>query len=607
MVMAKSNARRIRSSEKLSQDTESTSGVVVNKKQDLSNQDKPNPKVQKIKKVIKKPLLFGVPSLVLIIVVLMLLPISRYDILGSFLKQNYKVELVNTGNSEPVIGAKISVGSVTSYTNNNGIATLKVNVGHHIISINKPYYSSMTEKILVPIRVKSAILYKIKATGIAVPIRVINPISNSPVTGAIVSVANSTAKTNKSGNATIVLPLSPKIVNAEITSQGYVSKPVSITVSGSSVAANDFSIVPTGKVYFLSNASGTVDVMSANLDGSDPQVVKATTGQTIGTGTILVQSDDANYLALLENSAGTEITSSSGNVVGQNIEQTLYVINTNTGSSEQVNSKADSFNIIGWSPNDHLIYQIYNGNIPQWETGTSDLMTYNASDGISSILSASQGIGTSLSSWAHQIIGNVHILANNTVFYSSSWFGEGNLMVMNLPGQNTIPQQTVDTIDSNASDQTTLLSVPADNYTTYSTTSSLTSPDMVAVQQTNEDTSGITYYLYSSGQLTPISLQKYTSITTQISPPSPKYMVSPSDTQLMWSEQINGHTAIFVSSIDGNNQKQIATLDPTYAIYGWTNENYILVSNDNNELFVMPATGISSQSDLYKITNYFAN
>jgi hypothetical protein len=593
--MAKNNTIKADPSEEAIKDTKSVDRV--SKDTDI-RQTKHLPKLshglKRLKKLIKHRL-FWIPLVFIIsvLIILVLLPATRYKLLGSFWKQNYQLEVVDLKTNQPVIGADVKIGSYVGHTNNDGKLTLKLPVGNQTVLITKQYFANLSEKVLVPIHSSSIVLFKLKATGLFVPIKVINKLTNSPVQNVLISADGNEVKTNASGQATLVLPANVSTAKAQISGSGFNSNNVSIQIAtNQSVAANTFTITPQGSVYFLSNASGSISADSANLDGSNAQVVMAGNGNEDNAQ--LFTSGDGQYLAL---------------VVGDtDFTQHLYVVNTSNGSSNTVNPKATSYEVVGWTSDDHLIYIIRDNQTPVWQTGTSDLMTYNASDGVSTILSAAQGIGTATNNSAHQDFTGEYILPNNNILYLDTWnaddFNMPNLLVMNLPGQSTIPQQTLNIVGDNGSAPKTLLSEPADNTNIFGNEFS---PFTVTFQVGITDSTNNSYYIYQNGSLTSTSQQNYDYYNNQTISPSNNYLISPDGDEYLYSKNVNGHTGIFTENANGSDWKQIATLDPTYSIYGWANENYILVSNNNNELYVMPVTGVASQSDLYKVTNYYAN
>jgi hypothetical protein len=105
------------------------------------------------------------------------------------------------------------------------------------------------------------------------------------------------------------------------------------------------------------------------------------------------------------------------------------------------------------------------------------------------------------------------------------------------------------------------------------------------------------FYDYEAGKITQdttLTADKFyeTSYAT--------YLVSPSDNQTFWGDQRDGKNALFVGDEDGKNQKQIASLSG-YKTYGWYTDDYLLVSKNSSELYVMSPTGGTP----LKITDYY--
>jgi hypothetical protein len=77
-------------------------------------------------------------------------------------------------------------------------------------------------------------------------------------------------------------------------------------------------------------------------------------------------------------------------------------------------------------------------------------------------------------------------------------------------------------------------------------------------------------------------------------------LLSPSSNQTFWTDQRDGKNTLFVGDNDAKNQKTIASLSG-YNIYGWFTDNYLLVSKNSSELYVMPVAGGTP----LKITDYY--
>jgi hypothetical protein len=104
------------------------------------------------------------------------------------------------------------------------------------------------------------------------------------------------------------------------------------------------------------------------------------------------------------------------------------------------------------------------------------------------------------------------------------------------------------------------------------------------------------FYAYSNGQVKDAPNQTADNFYSSI---YPTYLESPSGTQTFWSEARDGKNTLFIGDDNGQNGKQIATLSD-YTPYGWYSDNYLLVSKNGSELYVMPKAG----GDAIKVTDY---
>jgi hypothetical protein len=116
---------------------------------------------------------------------------------------------------------------------------------------------------------------------------------------------------------------------------------------------------------------------------------------------------------------------------------------------------------------------------------------------------------------------------------------------------------------------------------------------------TNDDNKTVYYQLED---------QKVTQTST-LSPDAlsknyPTYLVSPGGKQTFWTELRDGKNTLFTGDADAKSKKQIATLSD-YAPYGWFSDNYVLVSKNSSELYIMPASGPAGTKQPLKITDYY--
>jgi hypothetical protein len=443
-------------------------------------------------------------------------------------------------------------------TNSDGVAQAQAKVGSRSVAISKQYYKGLSDGVFVGISTShNDIIVKLTATGRQVPISVINTLTGKHLANAEVTVLNTEAKTNANGVATIVLPTSAATYAASITASGYNSAKAQITVTSKVINSNTFSVTPTGKVYFLSNLSGTIDVDSANLDGSDRQTVLAGTGSEDVNNTLLYQTSDWKYLTLISRRDG-------GNY------DKLFLINTSNDQETLINGTAATYQAVGWSGHD-FVYEVMNPAVQAWQPDQEALKSYNADTGKTVTLDQTTASG-SASNYTEQLIDNDSIeLVNGTVVYAKS------------------------TVNPDGTSKTILKSFPV-NAASYNGYISAVSYNPDVTYFAVEDDAGTTYYVYQNGNLTQSNIITSSTFYTQY----PNYITSPSGNNTFWSTTRDGQNTLLVGDASGGNGKAIGSLT-SYAAYGWYTNNYVLVSKTPSTLYIMPVGG----GKVTKIADYF--
>ena len=131
----------------------------------------------------------------------------------------------------------------------------------------------------------------------------------------------SQAKTGLDGSALLVLPSDSSEVKATISGDTIVTAQVTIRAVQDD-STNLYKATPAGRIYMLSKASGTIDVVKTNLDGTDRQIVLAGTGKEDDGDTVLLASKNWKYLALKSHRDGALAK--------------LYVIDTTTDKVDTI-------------------------------------------------------------------------------------------------------------------------------------------------------------------------------------------------------------------------------------------------------------------------------
>jgi len=540
---------------------------------------------QKLKKWFVENKKWTIPaSVLLVLLVLAAAPWSRYHAAGLVEKKSYALKVTDATANIPVSGATVTVGSITATTNAEGFATLPgLKVGHAKASITKTNYKSRSVDILVPIlKQKQVPDIAFTATGRQVKITVVNLVSKQPISGAEVSVDGSKSVTDSHGSSLLVVAAGSSSKQADVTAKGYIDTTAKLEISDSKIQENTVSLTPNGKIYFLSKLSGKIDVVKSNLDGSSRQTVLAGTGKEDDRNTVLLASRDWQHLALLSKRDGVD---------------KIYVIDTSDDSLTIVEQTSGVYTLVGWS-GDNFVYTIFR-DLQVWQPHREALKSYNAQTGKLLTLDQTNAQGTDNYNYASESYGGVYEIDNNVV-YEKNWTNyyayigsSGDPVTGKIKsgiysiGINGGSPQTLKTFDNVLGWSTYILSAP------YKT-------DQIYYNVTQKDQPA-TYYVYANGKVT-----TRTDIEDEFNEYNQDpitYLISPSGKATFWSESRDGKNTLFIGDQSGNNAKQMATLSQ-YNTYGWYTDDYVLVSKNSSELYIMPSSGLKTGDQATKITDY---
>lgn len=511
-------------------------------------------------------------GLAVILCFLLGLPFTRYKLLGIVIKKNVSVKVMDSQTGTPVSNAQVALGGVDVKTDANGLAKLKVGVGEKSLIITKQYYRTTDVHYFVGFSGNPASTIKLVATGRLVPITIDNTISGKPVLNAVIRILDTTAKTNNKGEASIALPTGTKSDKASISLVGYNTKQVSVQVTAAITSANSFTLTPSGTIYFLSKAGGLINVMKSNLDGSAPQTVLAGTGHETASTTRLFASHDWRYLALEANRGGTQAE--------------LYLINTSNKQVTEFDSSNSTFNPIGWSGHDFL-YSLTANTGSQWQSGTQAIKDYDADQQQLNELDQNQAAGDS-TSYAYQSLSNI-FLAGNALVYDTQWTAQGGY---DLSSDN----DTIRVFQLGSQAKKDYESFPASS--TGLIAANRYQPQSVYFEVPSSS-AATSYYQYANQSVQTASINQ-----TIFNQTNPSYLLSPSGNHTVWFELSNGQDLFLTGNSNAGNQQQIAALDG-YVPYGWYSDSYILASKDNDQLYILPSSGLSGAQTPFKITAYY--
>lgn len=515
---------------------------------------------------------------VVLLVVLASVPFTRFTLAGLVLKQNYTVVVKDQDNDKPVPSATVELAGVEATTDNKGRATIRAQVGPATLTVTKKYYKDASMHMVVPIaKQKDTPTVTLKATGRQVPISLVDVITHAPVVNATVRAAGVETKTNSKGAAIIVLPADKASVPATIAAKGYNDASVTIQVTTGVIAANGFLITPAGKVYFLSNQSGKLDVVSTNLDGSGRATVVAATGKESDETTRIVNAADGKYLALLSSRDGGK--------------SKIFLVETATGKLSTIDEGDADFNITGWDGH-RLIYVVTRNNVMNWQNGRQALKSFDADNRHITTLDQTVADGNE-NSYVNQYFNSVYILGGHQIFYLMCWtrdYNSYNAYLMYLAKSMAV--RTVSSDGQNKKEHKTF------SLTQYSGINTLLrNLGTVGLATYGSSTE---YYEFRDDEVKPLQSNNDSFWANQ-----QPYFASPSGGRSVWSEARDGKNVVFVGGIDGSNGKQVASLE-SMRVAGWLSDDYILASKDQSqELYILPATGLSAAAKPIKVTGYY--
>ena len=509
----------------------------------------------------KKIIIASVAAVVVLLATLFAIPVTRYGILGVFVKHSVTFVVKDAETDQPVSNVALDIAGQSTTTDAEGVATISaVPVGNKHVTAQKKNYNEIQQDVLIPLTGGDPSFdFSMQAIGRQVSVKIINKISQQPVEGADISADGTSSKTDKNGEATLVLPADQQTVQAIITSNGYNETAVEVTVTEQQDDKNTFSIVPSGQVYFLSKRSGTIDVMKSDLDGSNAAVVLAGTGSEDEFKTTLSASPDWKYLILQARRDSDKAK--------------IYVIDTATGTLKNVDEGNASFDLYSWADSDRFVYRVNREDVNNDQDKKFALKVYNARTGQLSVLDESK---------AYYYQGDVNVLGDTVVYTSSPQY--------NAPADS---KQAAMSVRADGAQKQTLkefdqaLGVAAERV----------KPDTVYYQATTYASGGNTYafYQFSNGQFTNIDFKH-----EEFAKYYPTYLESPSGNSTFWYEPRDGKNTLFVGNANGNDGQQIVELSE-FTPYGWFGEDYLLVSKKGSELYILSRSNPSQQ---LKVTDY---
>ncbi|MDX2776423.1 carboxypeptidase-like regulatory domain-containing protein [Streptomyces caniscabiei] len=545
--------------------------------QDASAQPTPElqlPKENKFKRFLKTrkgKVITILLAVVVIIGVLLAIPVSRYGILGNFIKKDVTVTVTDATTKKPVSQATIMVAGLEAKTDGDGKAVIgAVPVGEYTMKVSKNYYKESEGAYVVPVlSAPGQPEVLLTATGRQVTVLITNKITNAPLEDATITVNDTAASTNANGQATLVLPADKETLQGKAEKNGYNALDVTVQVTDQA-SANKFSLTPNGSVVYLSKASGTIDVMKANLDGSDAKVLVEGTGNESDTATSLIASPDWKYAVL---------TSSRDDA---NQRGKLYLVNVQTGVLTLIDEGDVDFQPTGWI-DDTFVYMVARPQAPWLPKGVI-LKSFSAKTHKLTILDESRSSGSDGYTMQDESIAGP-ILMNGLVVYGKSWAMGSAVM------QPTDKKAALMSIYPDGSARKVIRDFAVNTNTFLELRRQSPKKFYLRVGSDGKQV----YYEYAGGSLKEVAISEENFYRAYS-----RYIASPSGQKQFWTEVRNGKNTLVVGDSEGNNPSVVAEQSDLSA-FGWYGDDYILMTKDDRELYI---AGVSDATNPVKIADY---
>lgn len=524
----------------------------------------------------KGKVITAIVGLVVVIGVLFAIPVTRYGILGPFIKRNVHVVIADSTTAKPVSDANVAIGDASAQTNANGEADLSnIPVGQYTAKVTKSYYTDLEQSYEVPVfgDVKE-MRASLVATGRQVVLNVTNKITSANIMGVTISASGVKAITDDKGVVTLVLPADKEIVDGTLSLDGYNSSTVKVKVTDQA-SANSFTLTPAGTVHYLSKKTGKINVMKSNLDGTDAKVVVQGTGNEMSNSTTLLATSDWQYAVL----AAERKSDKPG----------LYLVNTKHGTMSTIDEGSVTFRIVGWSG--HTFTYVVNRDRNEWESGQQALKSYDADSGKITTIDETAASGSNDYDYQHESMQNTYIVDGKVVF-SKTWFCGPNTTCQ---ASNRKAAILVSGLDGGGKQR--IKEFTMSSYTDIN--GQMPSPQKVIFSVNNGDNNPV-FYEYEAGAIKGITTTSSKFYNTFY----PVYLTSPNGQKTFWYEPRDGKNVLFIGDKYGQNGKEIAA-QSEHAAYGWYGDDYILLSKNSSELYIASANStITDSNKLLKVTDY---
>lgn len=517
----------------------------------------------------RQKIIIAVAAVLALVVIVFAVPFLRYGAAGILIKKPVTLRIVDAGSSRPVSGVRVTISTTEATTNREGIAEFSgISVGEHFVTYEKKNYDDVKSSILVPILSEyKGEPQKLTANGRTLELKFVDSISGAVVKGVTATTEGAVTTVDDSGTATMVFAANPVEQPLQAKADGY--NTLDTRIDTSIEDPQTIKLVPSGRVYFLSKRTGTISVMSAQLDGSDVREVLRGTGRE-GDDTSLLSSPDWRHAML----------------IARRDEKTqLYSLDLATGAIRLADDRDVYVTPIGWA-NGRFYYKSNLSVSNSWTDKASAIMSFSPTNNDRRVIDETVGIGDSYHAFAAESIVGGEIVGDK-IIYAKYWtYGQY------YSGERGRPVSFM-SISTDTATRNQLRQLNIDNITYAQTV--LKSPAQLLVGFGKYDGS-IEAYRYSGSDLTRVNATAGEFDSQMRS----TYMISPDGKRVVWSEPRDGQNVSFIANRDLSDRQEISRSE--YTPTGWVGDKYVLYSRSQSQLYITAAG--SPLDGAIKLTDY---
>lgn len=310
----------------------------------------------------------------LILAGLALVPTTRYFLLNTAgVRSTVSLKVLDSKSLQPVNDAQISINGATGNTNTQGAVIIsEVKLGKGQLVVKKRSFAAIQDPITIgwgsnpieepfhmdPIGTKYSFILK-------------DFLSNKPVEGAKLSIADSTAITNKEGLAELKTEPADMTLNIKIEASDY--KTTDIKIEATDTTTKVFSLVAAQPNVYISNHNGKYDLYMRSVDGKNETIILPGNGNEVASSLSILTKPKSNKVAFVSSRDGTKNKDSYS-------LSNLYIVDTDKKTVSKINGTlSEKIQLLGWSGN-RLIFAKISAGPSAAQDGRQRIISYNLSE-----------------------------------------------------------------------------------------------------------------------------------------------------------------------------------------------------------------------------------